>query len=189
MSHLIIGLSGKRSSGKDTIAKMLIDNLHFHPFSFAGPLKELCLDFFDITNKGITEKEKNEVQNHLFLNGKHPTYRDILQYIGTDIFRNVYPDVWAQKTIKNIKIFQNIRTGFTDSKTVITDVRFPNEVDVIEKAGGYVIRLTRDVFKDDYSLHASETALDGHHFNYTVDNANMTIDEQYTAVLGLLDMF
>ena len=47
---------------------------------------------------------------------------------------------------------------------IISDVRFPNEVEAITKEGGVVVKLTRNPFKD---KHASETALEKKNFNHS----------------------
>lgn len=103
--------------------------------------------------------------------------RDVMQYIGTDIFRKMYPTIWADVTINRIKR--------DDSKlAVITDCRFPNEVEAVRRAGGKVIRLTRNIYEDN---HYSETALDGYEdYDAIIDNVNMTISEQNDSVYKLL---
>ena len=108
--------------------------------------------------------------------GDHPnlsgpmTAREVMQFVGTDIFRKMYGDVWAEGTIKRI----------LKEKTelaVICDCRFPNEVAAVQKAQGKVIRFTRSPYREDQ--HASEVALDNYDgFDAILDNANMSISEQ-----------
>lgn len=45
---MIIGVSGRARSGKDTIAKIMIDKFGFKKASFADPLKEFCSNAFEI---------------------------------------------------------------------------------------------------------------------------------------------
>ena len=184
---IILGLSGKRSSGKTTIADMLNERMGYKTFYFAGALKQLCNEYLNVRNAGITEDDKNQIQEHLIINGRHPTYREVLQYVGTDLFRAMYPNVWAQRTILNILEYNN-KPRFGVS-CVIADTRFPNEVKVLEEVGGLVIRLTRSPLQDEFSAHGSETALDNYPFKYVVDNANMSIEEQFKAVTGIIDIF
>jgi len=98
--------------------------------------------------------------------------REFLQYFGTDVMRYMWEPVWVNKCIKDIK-----REGTL--LAIIPDVRFPNEVQVIEEAGGMVLRLTRHVFDDD---HNSETALDDYSFNQYLDNKNDSIDSTIAKV-------
>ena len=55
------------------------------------------------------------------------TPRFLLQVIGTGFRDLIHPDVWVKI------VEQNYLKG--DSHVVITDVRFPNEVDMISKYG------------------------------------------------------
>lgn len=110
------------------------------------------------------------------------TGREAMQYVGTEIFRKMYADVWADATLKRIKEYDS-------HLSVITDCRFPNEVEAVQKAGGKVIRLTRNPFPDDD--HASETALDPenydeNNFDAIIDNQNMSISEQNEALHQVL---
>jgi len=110
------------------------------------------------------------------------TAREVMQYVGTNIFRKMYNNVWADATIRQI---QNDDSEFA----IITDCRFPNEVEAVQNAGGKVIRLTRNPFKEDN--HDSETMLDKDRFDWNkfdavVDNEIMTIGMQNEAVSKIL---
>lgn len=110
------------------------------------------------------------------------TSREVLQYWGTEIFRRQYPQVWADACIRKIR-----KSGC--QLAVITDARFPNEVEAVQAAGGKVIRLTRVVYHDDN--HPSETALDRENFDWdrfdaVLDNAEMGVDEQCEALYAIL---
>lgn len=90
---------------------------------------------------------------------------------------------------------------------IITDMRFPNELQAIKDRGGITIRVNRFMcskcgntdnferdndlcnecghFKSDDKEHESETALDNAEFNYVIDN-NGTIDELVEKVKEIL---
>lgn len=111
------------------------------------------------------------------------TAREILQFYGTEIFRKQYPNVWVDACIRNIQ-----NRGYTFA--VITDVRFPNEVEGIQKAGGKVIRLTRCPFPDDN--HPSERSLDEDRFDhsrfdYILDNCGLDINRQSDKLCDILN--
>ena len=110
------------------------------------------------------------------------TAREVLQYVGTEIFRRMNQDVWAESTIQRIKS-ENSLTA------IITDVRFPNEVDAVKRAGGKVIRLTRNW--DNPDAHDSETALDEDKYDWSnfdaiINNKEMSIDESTSAAMMML---
>lgn len=97
------------------------------------------------------------------------TNREVLQVIGTDIFRSIYNDVWAKAPF-NIEWDVDI--------VILTDCRFPNEKSVTEESGGVIIRLERITGLSDN--HISETALDGFTFKNTYHNDGSLQDlEQY----------
>lgn len=59
---------------------------------------------------------------------------------------------------------------------VITDMRFPNELDAVNSKGGISIRVYRGEVDSFVEEHESETALDNAEFNYQIDN-NGTLEE------------
>jgi len=86
------------------------------------------------------------------------TGREVMQYVGTNIFRKMYSKVWAEETIKRIKAEKTLLA-------IITDCRFPDEVEVVKNAGGKVVRFTRAPFAK-IDTHDSETALDKKNFDW-----------------------
>ena len=57
---------------------------------------------------------------------------------------------------------------------IIADVRFPNEAEAVENAGGKLVRLTRNVYNDN---HSSEVALDDYPFTNYIDNSDTNIED------------
>jgi len=106
------------------------------------------------------------------------TAREVMQFVGTDVMRKMYGDVWSKGTVKRI-----LKEG--SEMAAICDCRFPNEVEAVQEAGGKVIRLTR--FTTDVDPHPSETALDGYKgFDAVIDNQNMSLGEQNGAIYDQL---
>ena len=110
------------------------------------------------------------------------TGRDVMQFVGTEIFRRMYGNVWAKSTINRII---NDKSKFG----IITDCRFPNEVEAVQQAGGKVIRFTRNPFPED--KHDSETSLDRENFDWerfdaVIDNEKMSISDQNGALIETL---
>jgi hypothetical protein len=123
-------------------------------YHFADYLKKISVELFDLTPQQVygTDDDKNTDTPYGM------TAREFLQYFGTDVMRKIKDTIWVDRTIKTIE-----EEGSTVA--IIPDVRFPNEVDAIHKAGGVCLRLTRDPFESD---HACECALD--HDKYDWDN-------------------
>lgn len=157
---------------------------HIKIYSFADPLKKnICIDILGLTYEQCygTDEEKNQI-THIMQDGKLLTGREVMQYVGTDIFREMLPDVWPLAAIRNIK-------KDNPKLAIITDCRFPNEVEAVQKAGGKVIRLTRNV--TGHSQHISENILnedifDWNKFDYILDNTNIDVPEQCNKVHSIL---
>lgn len=96
------------------------------------------------------------------------TGREVMQFVGTEIFRKMYSEVWVDATICNIN-------NDNPTMAIITDVRFPNEVKGIQNRDGKVIRMTRNIHTDE---HESEKALDGYVGFDCIVPEDVTIDEQ-----------
>jgi len=164
----LLGIAGKKKSGKDLAAKYIQDILRKKDPSrltgavgFADGVKSVAAEALSINRMTFFEDKNKE---KLFRIGKDTelTGREILQRVGTELFRvGMCDDFWVHRLMKVIK-------GQPDFFMVITDVRFPNEVEAVEGAGGVVIRLLRNTgLKDE---HESETALDDWEFSHFISN-------------------
>ena len=155
-------------------------------FSFADPLKAICINLFGFTHDQChgSDDDKNSPVNikweHLpGVKEKtgYLTAREFMQVFGTDICRCIKPDIWTSTCINRI------RESGTEL-AIVSDCRFPNEVEAVQKAGGKVIRLTRNPFDDE---HVSEKALDDYEgFDCVIDNASMDMDQANKNLLDKL---
>ena len=91
---------------------------------------------------------------------KPTSVRYILQFVGTNIIRNLCPDWHVQKMVEEIN---NAPTNLV----LVDDVRFPNERNAVEELGGTVFFIMRPDTKIDVSNHESETSL--HWYDFTDD--------------------
>lgn len=131
---MLIGLHGKARSGKTTVAMHLVDVYGFSEMSFAYPLKSLVMDLFDMSEDQVYDEDLKEKIDLRY--GMSP--RRMLQYLGTDVFRLIYPNIWTDYLIRSYR-----KNESKKSKLVVSDVRFKNEKEAIEKEGGYVWRIVR----------------------------------------------
>ena len=186
----IIAFAGRKQSGKSTLCTQVVNFIYDLEklenqaviYNFADPLKNLCMDILGLSFEQCygTDDQKNELVN-CYRDGNQMKAREVLQVVGTEFFRKIQHNVWADSTIRRIQ---------KDNALValIGDCRFPNEVEAVKKVGGTVIKLTRNLYNSD---HASETALDPENydqrnFDLVVDNQNMTIQEQWRVVINYL---
>lgn len=152
---MLIGLSGYAQAGKDTTADqiILIDST-YKRVAFADKLKDLArlldpdIDLL-VRAEGWEEAKKN------------PEVRIFLQRLGTSA-RTIFGEMaWIHAAFPS-------HTDW-DWKTVVTDVRYPNEAQYIQARGGKLIRITRPGVGPANS-HISETALDNWGFDAILEN-------------------
>lgn len=109
------------------------------------------------------------------------TRRLMLQLMGTEAMRdNVHPNFWVNALFASYTPVVEERRGDDNSwmnypNWIITDMRFPNEMQAIKERGGITIRIQRDVDSSNRPIireneHLSETALDNAEFDYIIDN-------------------
>ena len=168
---MIIGISGKARSGKDTFAEMLATELNkgaYPPYvmmAFANELKLKCQEAFDLTweqlwgdDKEVPDERYRKYQTATLTGtGELPsgywTAREIMQDFGA-FYRSIDSEFWIKNLFKAAaeKDYTNV---------IVTDVRYTNEADYIINNGGYVIRVEREN-KDTVhnEQHPSEVELD-----------------------------
>jgi hypothetical protein len=146
-------------------------------YSFADVLKQdICMNVLGLSYDQCygSDENKNSPTNLVWPNTDNPmSARDVMQYVGTDVFRKMKSSVWVDATMNRIK-------KDNPKIALITDCRFPNEVQAIKDYGGRVVRLTKDPYQSD---HISETILDANvydwsNFDFIIDNKDMTILDQ-----------
>ncbi len=152
---MIIGISGKKGSGKTTVAMDLYDHLGKRPVAvipFAKALKELVLELFPVEQWMLdgTEREKNTAT------AMGLTARELMQLLGQGM-RTIWAECWVYAW--GLRVWEALERLGPDTVVLVPDVRYPNEVEAIHAMGGKVIRLTRAPHQDD--RHESEVALDG----------------------------
>ena len=183
---MIIGICGLIGSGKGTVADILVEHHNFEKLSFADKLKDGVSAVFGWDRQmleGDTDDSRQwrEEKDRFWSKetGKTITPRLILQLFGTDCMRNGYFDgIWV--SLVKQKIIDN-----PDTNWVIPDVRFPNEVKMIQNAQGEVWQVRRgelpgwfidkrDNNIDPLTVHASEWAwIDtDNSFDYIIYNDN-----------------
>ncbi len=171
---MILGIVGAASSGKSTVAARLVKTYSYAEYSFAKPLKDLCAEQFswdralldDATPEGVAYKEG---PTDLWLpvdNGyaaESGTRREVLQYLGADVFRAMDRDHWVRRARVQL-VGMPARPGI-----VMPDVRFENEIALIRELGGSILRTVRQGGETTAaSSHVSETELAAYPADFTV---------------------
>lgn len=169
---LIIGITGKLHSGKDTVADYL--SKHFTGSikrGFADALKEIGMNIFGFSEKQMYEQEEKEKVDPFW----NISTRAWNQHIGTLLRTQYREDVWIKLMEKYIQTHANC------SFFIIPDVRYDNEAEFIRKQGGLVIQVNRAVDNSVDSVvrnHSSEHGISYNKISLTVDNTK-TLSELY----------
>lgn len=164
MKILLIGKSG---SGKSSVAKYIQNKYNYRIMSLGDKVKQvvyLILRYFDIPINGI---------NDLYDTTKKETYRKYLQFIGTDIGRNIIGEnVWCNAIFDEYAASDDV---------VIDDIRFRNELEIFNDKSfdTLVIRIKR-IGENNYD-HISEKELEELPYDELIINDG-DLKELYKAV-------
>ena len=144
---MLIGLCGDIGSGKDTVAKILVNYHSFERLALADPIANGMVAMFGITLEEYHNRTLKELP-HPKLMGK--SIRDVARLIGTEFGRDmIHEDIWT--FVLNGKYTDKLCSGH--DKFVISDVRFENEEKWIRANGGIIVKVIRE--NNDYSHNMS----------------------------------
>lgn len=187
----MIGICGDIGSGKDTVANHL-EKWGFKKIGVANKLKATLMDVLGIQYRDFygTQVEKSAplakfglVPRVLGLfGGPWPERvgrpwlaRWVLEFVGTECFRSVYPETWIDHVVGEVMEdrarFHYMRDrsesarksmGAGHALHVVPDVRFPNEFTAIRAAGGVIWRTIKTgEGESERTGHASDEAWRG----------------------------
>jgi len=198
---ILIGVVGLIGAGKDTIADYLVNVHGFRRDSFAATLKDAVSAVFGWDRDQLEGRSRHSREWREQLDpwwserlDRDVTPRLMLQIWGTEVCRRgFHDDIWIASLENKLRS--------TQDDVVISDCRFPNEIDAIRQQGGQVIRVIRG--EDPVWLmearshlrhqtplpsrlpHASEWAWAGTDFDRYLDN-NGSLDQLYEQINDLL---
>lgn len=210
MTLNLVGITGNRGHGKDTLTRTLIGdvlptyNLTGRRDGFADRLKisaaralgyideasERCIELMEaikqenggtVASFALTYSEDGA--NYHEGGSKNISGREFLQYYGTEAHRDVFgTDFWVDQVLPGT---QNAFAKRVEREPwdvlLISDVRFPNEAKRVRKVGGKIIRITRpDLEVTDG--HASEVRLPDELVDYELTNDDLSKLPQYALV-------
>lgn len=151
--NIIVAFYGYKTSGKDTAAESLVTRLYMtmqNPLilrrNFADPVKSICRTLF-----GLTSEEMNDqaLKEKVLDRWPYQSPRHIMQHFATDYARKFYPDIWVQHWERGL-------AACNADFIILTDLRFPNEYDILKKRGAVIVEVDRPgIVKND--THESES--------------------------------
>lgn len=154
----LVGLVGYADVGKDSVAAVLDQHYGFRRRALADKVREALLalnptiEYEGACGSCVHTLPLADLVDQEGWEGakRRDEVRELLQRMGTEVGRNMFgQDVWIDLLEKE---------GLP-SRTVITDIRFHNELDWVKAKGGSIWRILRPGFGP-VNDHLSESCLD-----------------------------
>lgn len=174
----IIAFTGLRGHGKSTAAEALVNEYGYVHLNFADPLREVCHIVYGVSYEEMLDPVLKETP---LTRWPYKSPRELLQRIGTEMFREYIDDTWVQAWANKVK--QVLEGSAVDAHgepieaagVVCSDCRFLNEAAMIKAMGGTLIKI-EDPRKraklqlNAAALHQSEVEIDQLPVNWTITN-------------------
>lgn len=176
--HTVIGLSGLAGAGKDTAADLLVTHCGFRKVAFADALRNEVAYAFGLEPLYLIRRETKEhpmsslalrkcladgfvgrmmicaeEQGQTIDLDAPRSPRTIMQWWGTEYRSRQDQGYWVRQTRDRIAYLMRERQA---TRIVVTDVRFPNEVNMIRTFGGQLWQIRRAGVSVPEGAHQSE---------------------------------
>ena len=163
---MLIGLGHTARVGKDTCGALLAKHHGYQVIAFADALRELVYH---------TDPAVRSIVDRIGWDEGKQAYPDLVRKalidVGNHARRILGEDVWIQAAFNRIE----------SDRAVITDVRYPNEVQAVKDHGGIVVKVTRPGCEPLPNV-ADQALADFDEWDGVLDNAG-TVDD----LRGLID--
>jgi hypothetical protein len=136
---MIIGITGAIGSGKSTVADILVAEHGYTSIEFSDKLKHICAEVFGRIGVDASSFFGSQTEKSAPILGLHaegvapPSGRQILERVGTEGFRAVWPTVWCDYVFAEIDA--------VGGDWVIPGLRFENEAAAVRERGGEIWRV------------------------------------------------
>lgn len=162
MLSKLIGICGKARHGKGEVAAILVEQ-GFTEVQFSAPVKELLLHMdplvhtSPLTGEVVGSGDDVSLISDLLAEQHYPRaytleeiktlpdVRRLLQGLGNGAREIVSPRTWV-----NGFLHRHLDALLADTKLVISDMRYPNEAEMIRELGGEVWKVVRATRGDRY---------------------------------------
>ena len=174
---MLIVLSGKKGSGKDTIADMFVEK-GWIKVAFAQFIKKALVELMGWDESILNNQKKEENDDYW---GISPRF--MMQFLGTEVLRNSLGNKLSQSISYQGKEYQAsfhikrlhqliIPLLKAKKKVIIVDARFQDEIDYVKWMGGITIGIRGRENLNNYSNHSSEKDIDNFkNIDLIIDNS------------------
>ena len=181
----LIGIGGRLASGKDSIADYLSDAHGWQKMGMSDPLHQSMMTLNPIVNmthhhlvEELTTVRYAEltVQEGYTLAKENFEYRRLLQVFGTEVIRELFGNsVWVDFARKRV-----LECIGKQENVILTDLRYPNEIDLVRELGGSAWWVDRPGFNT-AGEHTSENSVNEDDFDVTISNSG-TLEDLHDTV-------
>lgn len=153
---MLIGLTGRKGSGKDTFADYIVEKYGFIKLAFANQLRNILKATFNWTDEHFNRENKEKECKEWNI-----TPREAMQLMGTEVLRELFNNK-INTTVNNvkysyhIKCIHNMIMKLKGKNIIISDVRFQDEIDYIKSMDGLIISIDKNTDNNKFSKHKSE---------------------------------
>lgn len=181
----VIGVTGRKGNGKDTLGNYLVSQHGYKRIAFADALKDACRCIFGFSEEQLYGNLKETTDEYW-----QTSPRIVLQFVGSELCRErlveimpwIKQDIWVKVVEK--KILDEWKTN-PEARFVITDVRFPNEINLVESLNGISVRVSRPSVNNISDPHQSEIQIESLPVTYSISNDG-TREQLYETATQLL---
>ncbi len=181
---LLIGLTGNKYNGKSATASILCEKYNGVELAFADTLKKICSETYHVPLENFYDTNLKET----VIPELGVTPRQLMQVIGMK-FRAICEELpgitvknpWIYNVEKQIQAFADVDQK-ENNLVIVSDVRFADEVAMIRKYNGIIVRVQRpsqDVPPRDE--HISETSMNSFQPDYVMCNTSSIATLRLTA--------
>lgn len=161
---MIVGLCGWARSGKNTLADLVERHYDAQQIAFADALRNVLYATNPLLDVDGT-RVNDAIAQYGYDGVKKTKYNDelrrLLQTLGTGGVReNISDTAWVDVVLNKIN---------SGGDWIVTDARFPNELDAVASAGGVLIWISRPDVKP-ANGHASENSVSEEDCDFTIYN-------------------
>ena len=185
---MLVIFVGKIGSGKSAAANIL-KKYSFEEETFAEPIKQFLLSIgFNYEDVYGSQEEKLKINKFWNVSG-----REFMQKFATDIMRNKLQTVLPQLDLGGSTIWvRAMEKKIQDNPSkniVIADGRFLDEIMLVKKYGGIVIKIIRPSNNNKYdSSHESESYFDSIQPDYEILNDG-TFEDLENKIKSVLNLY
>ena len=166
-SQMLLGITGKAGSGKDTLADALIRKHGGVKVAFSDTLKAACKVLFQLSESQLYNRAEKERIDERW--GRSP--RQLMQFVGTDLLRNqLDKEIFIKSMRARVQKLLELHPF-----VVVADCRFENEAALVRDMGGTVIHLHR-VSAPSVNAHVSEQQLPKSRLDISLHNDSSALD-------------